>query len=101
MFKLIPDQLFTATVLIPNGDAPLPLKLKFIRKSKEDVNAWIAAVDGRPIQDSLTEVINGWIDVDTPYTASALVDLLENYTGAGAAILKGYYIALSEAARKN
>ena len=33
-FKLKPDATFPATVLIPNGDAPLPLKLKFRRKRK-------------------------------------------------------------------
>lgn len=101
MFKLIPDPLFTATVLIPNGDAPIPLKLKFIRKSKEDIAAWIEAAATRSDPDSLAEIIDGWVDVDTPYTVSALEDLLGNYSGAGMAIFKGYLNALSEAARKN
>jgi hypothetical protein len=101
MFKLIPDPIFTATVLIPNGDEPIPLKLKFIRKGKEDVSSWIEAAAARSDTDSLTEIIDGWIDVDTPYTVSALEKMLNNYSGAGMAMFKGYLNALSEAARKN
>ena len=101
MFKLVPDPLFTATVLIPNGDAPIPLKLKFIRKSKEDIAEWIEAAANRSDPDSLAEIIDGLVDVDAAYTIDRLKDLLSNYSGAGMAIFKGYLNALSEAARKN
>jgi hypothetical protein len=101
MFKLIPDPVFTATVLIPNGDAPIPLKLKFIRKSKEDIAEWIEAAANRSDPDSLAEIIDGWVDVDAAYTTDRLKDLLSNYSGAGMAIFKGYLNGLSEAARKN
>lgn len=100
-FKLKPDATFTATVLIPNGDQPLPLKLKFRRKRKEDVAAWIESAAGRADTDTLGEVIDGWIEVDTPYSAEALAELLAAYSGAGMAIFGGYLRALSEAERKN
>jgi hypothetical protein len=100
-FKLKPDATFTATVPIPNGDAPLPLKLRFKRKRKEDVAAWIASAADRPDPETLGEVIDGWIEVDTPYSAEALAELLAAYSGAGVAIFGGYLRALSEAERKN
>lgn len=100
-FKLKPDATFTATVMIPNGDTPLPLKLKFRRKRKEDVAAWIESAAGRADADTLGEVIDGWTDVDTPYSSDALTEMLSAYSGAGMAIFGGYLRALSEAERKN
>jgi hypothetical protein len=100
-FKLKPDATFPATVLIPNGDEPLPLKLRFRRKRKEDVAAWIEGAAGRNDADTLGEVIDGWTDVDTPFSAEALSELLSAYSGAGMAIFSGYMRALSEAERKN
>lgn len=101
MFKLKPDATFTATVMIPNGDAPLPLKLRFKRKSKEGVAAWYGSAQTQDDLTTLGEIIDGWIDVDTPYSSEALAELLANYTGASMAILGGYLRALSEAERKN
>lgn len=101
MFKLKPDATFIATVQIPNGDAPLPLKLRFRRKRKDEVAAWIESAAGRADADTLGEIVDGWIEVDTAYSAEALAELLTNYSGAGMAIFSGYLRALSEAERKN
>lgn len=101
MFKLKPEATFTATVSIPNGDAPLPLKLIFRRKSKEDLAAWIDSVPTKKDPESLGEIIEGWTDVDTPFSAEAFSALLSAYTGAGMAIFSGYLRALTEAERKN
>lgn len=101
MFKLKPDATFTATVPIPNGDAPLPLKLRFRRKGKKDLAAWIEGSAGRDDADTLGEIIDGWMEADAPYSAEALRDMLDAYSGAGMAIFSGYLRALSEAERKN
>lgn len=100
-FKLKPDATFTATVKIPNGDAPLPLTLRYRRKSKDDVAAWVDASAGRAEIDTLVDVVDGWIDVDAAFSREALAELLSNYSGAGMAIWRGYLRALSEAERKN
>lgn len=101
MFKLKPDATFLATVRIPNGDQPLPLKLKFRRKRKEEIAAWIESAAAKTDPDSLGEIIETWIDVDTDYSAEALAELLSAYSGAGMAIFAGYLRAVSEAERKN
>ena len=101
MFKTKPDATFTDTVMIPNGDSPLPLKLRFKRKSKTEVADWIAGSAKQGDLDTLAEVVECWIDADTPYSVVALGEVLEAYTGAGMAIFAGYIRALSEAERKN
>ena len=101
MFKLTPDATFVATVKIPNGDAPLPLKLVFRRKSKEDLADWMGSITEKTDPESLGEIIDGWTDVDTPFSAESLRALLSAYTGAGMAIFSGYLRALTEAERKN
>lgn len=100
-FKLKPDATFTATVLVPNGDAPLPLKLRYRRKGKAEVATWFEASAGRDEIDTLDEVVDGWIDVDAAFSREALAELLAAYSGAGMAIWRGYLRALSEAERKN
>lgn len=100
-FKLRPDATFMATVQIPNGDAPLPLRLRFTRKGKSELSVWMAGSQGRDDAATLAEIIDGWEDVDAAYSAAALAELLESYSGAGMAIFGGYLRALSEAERKN
>lgn len=100
-FKLKPDATFVATVQIPNGDTPLPLKLRFKRKSKSDLAAWVESAAGRNDKDSIGEIIDGWEDVDADYSAAALAELLESYSGAAMAIFSGYLQAHSRAERKN
>lgn len=101
MFKLKPDATFTATIKIPNGDTPLPLKLVFRRKSKEDLAAWIDSVPTRPDPESLGEIVEGWTDVDAPFGEESFRELLSAYSGAGMAVFTGYLKALTEAERKN
>lgn len=101
MFKLKPDATFPATIKIPNGDSPLPLKLVFRRKSKEELAAWIDSVPTKTDPESLGEIVDGWTDVDTPFTAESFRELLNAYSGAGMAIFTGYLKALTEAERKN
>ena len=101
MFKLKPDATFTATIKVPNGDAPLPLKLVFRRKSKEDLATWIDGVAKKSDHESLGEIVDGWVEVDAPFSAEAFAELLSAYTGAGMAIFTGYLKALTEAERKN
>ena len=101
MFKLKPDATFVATVKIPNGDTPLPLTLIFRRKSKEALAGWIDSVPGKDDLESLGEIVEGWKDVDAPFSPEAFAEMLSAYTGAGMAIFTGYLKALSEAERKN
>lgn len=101
MFKTTPDATFIKTVYIPNGDESLPLKLRFKRKNKPDLGAWTEAAKIKPDTESLGEVIDGWIDVDKPYSTDELTSLLLAYPGAGLAIYLGYLNGHMQAERKN
>ena len=101
MFKLIPDATFPATVLIPNGDAPLRLKVVFKRKSKEDLGEFTlraATLDDLPLCE---EILAGWEDVDEGYSRDALEKLLKAYAGGALAIYSRYLESHARAERKN
>lgn len=100
-FKLIPEATFTATVQIPNGDAALPLKCEFKRKSKTELVAFVNQAGDMDDVALCEAVLSGWHDVDRAYSRDALVDLLEAYAGAPMAIYMRYLEAHSRAERKN
>lgn len=101
MFKLTPDATFPFTAVIPNGTAPLPIKLKGRRKSREDLAAFMGSARERSDTELLADAVAGWEDVDADFSTEALGQLLTNYAGASLAIFTAYIKAHSEAERKN
>lgn len=101
MFKLDPDATFPCTILIPNGDAPLPLKLTLRRKSRTDLQEFIARAKTVADRALVGEIVDGWQDVDRDFTPAALDDLIERYSGAALAIYTGYLDGHTRAERKN
>ena len=101
MFKLKPDATFVATIDIPNGDMPLPLKVEFRRKRAAEIQEWIEASKTIKGVDALLEIVVGWKDVDSEYSPAAFAELLQAYPGSELAIYLGFLRALSGAERKN
>jgi hypothetical protein len=101
MFKLTPDATFPATVQIPNGDAPLPLKVVFKRKNKTDLTEFTVRAATLNDIDLCTEIIAGWEDVEEGYSRDALEKLLSAYSGAALAIYMRYLDSHARAERKN
>jgi hypothetical protein len=100
-FKLVPDATFPATVQIPNGDAPLPLKVIFKRKSKDELTEFSTRVVGLNDMELCTEILSGWEDVDEGYSRDALEKMLKAYSGAALAIYLRYLDSHVRAERKN
>jgi len=101
MFKLTPDATFPATVHIPNGDAPLPLKVVFKRKSKDALIEFTARAATLDDLELCTEILEGWEDVEEGYSRDALEKLLKAYSGAALAIYMRYLDSHARAERKN
>lgn len=100
-FKLKPDATFTATVRIPNGDEPLPLKMTFNRKSRSGLAALIEGARDVNDVDLIMDIAAGWSEVDAPFSRDAVTELLEAYSGAALAIYGRYIEAHARAERKN
>jgi len=104
MFQLKPNPTFWVTVEIPvAGGDPQALEIEFRHKRKSEaieVGQRLAAGEMRVI-DALREVVAGWRGHEVEFSDAALVDLDENYLGAGPAILDVYPEALRGARRKN
>lgn len=100
-FKLTPDATFPFSAQIPNGSAPLTLKLIGKRKGKEALADFIRAAGGQADIDLLDDALAGWEDVDADYSREALGTLLANYAGAALPIYVAYIKAHTEAERKN
>jgi hypothetical protein len=101
MFKLTPDATFPATVQIPNGDAPLPLKVVFKRKSKTDLTEFTVRAATLDDLELCSEILSGWEDVEEGYSRDALEKLLTAYSGAALAIYMRYLDSHARAERKN
>lgn len=102
--KLQPDPTFWSAVKItvPGEVKPLVVDFLFVWKSKSQLLDFRQRLtDGRADEVVLGEVIQDWKGIDTPYSESALRDLLENYSASALEILQGYLEALTESRRKN
>lgn len=102
MFKLKADPTFRRAVKIRALDGQvheLHLDMRHMRKA--DLEAFVAALPGRPDEDVVRDLVVGWHDVDTEFTPDALAELLQQYEGAGVEIWREYLRAYEDARAKN
>ena len=79
-------------------DAELPVRYHY--RSRSALDAWIAQLGARPPVESLAEAIEGW-DADTPYTADALAQLLDQFPASANELVAGCIKALTESRAKD
>lgn len=100
-FKLKPDATFVKTVQIPNGDFPLPLKVRYKRKGRTELVDFTTRAPQLDDRDMVLEIVDGFEYTDFDFTRDALGEMFENYPGAALAIYVGYLDGLQRAERKN
>lgn len=103
MFVLKPKPTFEAEIAIPvPGEEPGKITFVFNHKGRKELKAFFDAIsEDRSDVDFLSEIVVGWKDVDQEFNKENFEALLNDFLGAGAAILGGYSKALSEAREKN
>jgi hypothetical protein len=107
MFKIKANPTFEATVKIPAPDGDQSLTLVFKHKTRQQVKEFFGAIaaeeqgGGVPEGERMCELIEGWKDVDTPFSAEAMSALVQNYHAAPSAIFEAYISALTQAKQGN
>lgn len=104
MFKVNPEPIFPgAAVIVVPGGGEATLKLVFRHKTREAAQAHFerAAKGEEPEVALMLEIVAGWEDVDVPFSAEALGQVLQNYHGAPMAIYEAYTAALHGGRRGN
>lgn len=105
MFKIAPNPTFLAEVAIPvPGGGKEKLKLVFKHKTREQLEQYIERSRGTTPEEEpglLTEIIDGWQDVDQEFSREALAELLSNHHGAGFHIMEAYIDELTGRRRGN
>lgn len=105
MFKLQASPTFEAPVRIASPAGEQVLTLVFRHKTRAEFKAYferVAASEGdTPEAKVVCEIVEGWKDVDTPFSEAAVAELLQNYFGAVTAIFDAYFAALTQAKRGN
>ena len=102
MFQLEPNPTFTAPVAIPvPGQGEATIEVKFKHMGKQGLQAFLDGAKDRTDIDSCSYIVAGWSGVSADYSPEALATLLENYHGAGLAILQAYFRELTGQRVKN
>ncbi|WP_055336310.1 phage tail assembly chaperone [Ralstonia solanacearum] len=106
MFSINPKPTFAAEATIPvAGGGTEKLNLLFKHKRRDDVREFFAraseGTDGESDADVLLEIVEGWKDVDAPFSREALDRLVQNYPAAPRAIFDTYLAELTGQRRGN
>lgn len=114
MFTVNPAPKFWADVEIPvpGHEKPADIYIEFKHKTQEQLEEW--SEKGRALAESqkkqakidvdtefIAEIVCNWENVDTDFSEQALRTVLNNYAGAGRAIILTYRRELAEGRRKN
>lgn len=104
MFQIDPNPTFTADADIPvAGGGTSKLTLVFKHKTKDEAREYFSrtSTDGEDDVGALLEIVEGWEDVDAPFSREALDRVLQNYPGAPRAIFGAYLAELMGQRRGN
>ena len=94
---------FEASVKIPvPGAKPVPVKFTFKARGKDDFKAFMErlATEDREDVDVVLDVVSGW-ELEDAYGRESVETLLQNYLGAGRAIIEPYITEQPGASRGN
>ena len=99
--KLNPDPTFTAPVSIPvHGKSPVAVKFTFKHRTKDAAQAWLEEIKDKSDVDVVMDCATAW-ELDDKFTAENVELLLQNYVGAGGAVVSTYLDELLAARAKN
>ena len=88
---------FKATVKIPvPGGKAAPVEFKFNGQTKDQFKAWLEKLADMEDLDALMEIVSGW-DLEDPFNADNVSQLLQSYVGAARVILETYINEISAA----
>lgn len=89
--KLLADPTFRTRVAIPvAGSSPADVMFTFQHKTRDQLQDFLSKIEKRKPEDVIAEIVTDWnIDGAKP-TKESVKKFLQNYHGAGPAILKGY-----------
>ena len=101
MFKIDPDPVFTAPIDIPlPGGERKSFTGSFKHKGRAEAQAFLESAQGDDVE-MVAEILLGWDGVDAEFSRETLARLLDNYVGAGAAILEAWALGLAGGRAKN
>jgi hypothetical protein len=100
-FSLVPAPTFKApvTIQVPGGKS-VQVEFIFKHRSREDFKEFMDGLEGRKDVDILLDVASGW-ELEDAFEAKGLQQLVDNYMGAGQAVLQTYMIELTTGRAKN
>jgi hypothetical protein len=97
MLKLKPDPTFYAKVAIPvPGAKPAMVKFQFRHMTKDQAEKWRQSVDGRDDVELILDIACGW-DLAEAFDEENVGFLVQNYIGAGIAVVRTYLEELAGA----
>jgi hypothetical protein len=92
---------FWATVDIPvPGDKACPLELEYRHRRRSEAIAFRDSLKGRSDDEIVLDMVVGW-KWHEPFSAEALLDLLQEYPASPEPIAEAYFRELATANRKN
>lgn len=100
MLTLKAPETFKAKTEIPTpGGKPVAVTLTFRHMTRAELARFIAPDEAknRPDVDTVMEIVAGWENVDAEFSRDNVEALLEQYHGAGRAILQTYIEQLVQA----
>ena len=102
MFKIDPDPTFEAPVKIHvpgKGDGTIYVSFRYMDAAARA--AYVSAMGQKTNAEALTEIIDGWREVDVPYSAENLEKLLNRYDTAATALFNAFFRESRGAPEKN
>lgn len=92
MLRLVPSATFETSVSIPvpgqKEDATIRVSFKYLGKDK--LRVFLESLEGREDVDALAEIVDGWKDVDQPYSRDNLAALLTAYPMAALSFFEAF-----------
>jgi hypothetical protein len=103
VLKLKASPTFTTPVTIPSPDGDITIKVEFRHMTKDAYSAFIEAerTKDRGDKEALMDIMAGWHEVDTPFSAEAVGELCQQYHAAAGAIVSTFIEQLTQYKRKN
>lgn len=99
--KLNPEPTFKAKVAIPvPGAQAADVEFVFKHRTREQFADWLKSLEDKEKVPAVMEIAMGW-DLDDPFNAETVGQLLSQYIGAFQPILEKYMDELVQAKQKN
>jgi bacterioferritin (cytochrome b1) len=104
MFKIIPNPTFVgiAKIAAPGGEV-LDLRIVFKHRTVTQLQEFLAeaAKNERSDVDGLLEIVEGWEEVDAPFSREALAQILDNYHDVVTPVMNAFFEAIRGAKEGN